>query len=166
MALDSARRMMSAAHPDSWTSSKRCSTPFLAAQQVVPAMLQKQRGVILFTGATAGVKPFATSAAFGSAKFAMHGLAHVLAPDGRRMTESGANPSLVRNSLLLGKKQGTSPISVSAESLAHRKCRALSGIFLTIPYLMEQGILKPEQGILRPEQGIFLKQQGSRFHAQ
>src|SRR5271170_6577085 len=54
---------------------------FLAAQQVVPAMLQKRRGVILFTGATAGVKPFATSAAFGPAKFAMRGLAHVLARD-------------------------------------------------------------------------------------
>jgi NAD(P)-dependent dehydrogenase (short-subunit alcohol dehydrogenase family) len=33
---------------------------FVAAQQVVPAMLEKRRGVILFTGATAGVKPFAT----------------------------------------------------------------------------------------------------------
>ncbi|HEY2139220.1 MAG TPA: SDR family NAD(P)-dependent oxidoreductase, partial [Chthoniobacterales bacterium] len=54
---------------------------FLAAQQVVPAMLQKRRGVILFTGATAGVKPFATSAAFGPAKFAMRGLANVMARD-------------------------------------------------------------------------------------
>ncbi len=54
---------------------------FLAAQQVVPAMLQKNQGVILFTGATAGVKPFATSAAFGPAKFAMRGLAHVMARD-------------------------------------------------------------------------------------
>jgi len=54
---------------------------FLAAQQVVPAMLQKNRGVILFTGATAGVKPFATSAAFGPAKFAMRGLSHVMARD-------------------------------------------------------------------------------------
>ena len=54
---------------------------FLAAQQVVPAMLRRQRGVILFTGATAGVKPFATSAAFGPAKFAMRGLAHVMARD-------------------------------------------------------------------------------------
>ena len=54
---------------------------FLAARQVVPAMLQKRRGVILFTGATAGVKPFATSAAFGPAKFAMRGLAHVMARD-------------------------------------------------------------------------------------
>src|SRR6202043_447138 len=54
---------------------------FLAAQQVVPAMLQKRRGVILFTGATAGVKPFATSAAFGPAKFALRGLAQVMARD-------------------------------------------------------------------------------------
>jgi NAD(P)-dependent dehydrogenase (short-subunit alcohol dehydrogenase family) len=58
-----------------------CFGAFLAAQQVVPPMLQKQRGVILFTGATAGVKPFATSAAFGPAKFAMRGLAHVMARD-------------------------------------------------------------------------------------
>jgi NAD(P)-dependent dehydrogenase (short-subunit alcohol dehydrogenase family) len=54
---------------------------FLAAQHVVPVMLRKKHGVILFTGATAGVKPFATSAAFGPAKFAMRGLAQVLARD-------------------------------------------------------------------------------------
>ena len=54
---------------------------FLAAQQVVPAMLQKRSGAILFTGATAGVKPFASSAAFGPAKFAMRGLAQVMARD-------------------------------------------------------------------------------------
>jgi NADP-dependent 3-hydroxy acid dehydrogenase YdfG len=44
-------------------------------------MLEKRRGTILFTGATAGVKPFATSAAFGPAKFAMRGLAQVMARD-------------------------------------------------------------------------------------
>jgi len=54
---------------------------FLAAQQVVPAMLERGHGVILFTGATAGTKPFPTSAAFGPAKFAMRGLAQVLARD-------------------------------------------------------------------------------------
>jgi NAD(P)-dependent dehydrogenase (short-subunit alcohol dehydrogenase family) len=54
---------------------------FLAAQQVVPKMLEKGHGAILFTGATAGVKPFATSAAFGPAKFAMRGLAHAMARD-------------------------------------------------------------------------------------
>ena len=54
---------------------------FLAAQEVVPAMLTRGSGTIIFTGATAGVKPFATSAAFGPAKFAMRGLAQVMARD-------------------------------------------------------------------------------------
>jgi len=69
--------------PSTFENTWRVGTfgAFLAAQQVVPAMLQKGRGVILFTGATAGVKPFPTSAAFGPAKFAMRGLAHVMARD-------------------------------------------------------------------------------------
>lgn len=54
---------------------------FLAAQEVVPAMLKRGGGTIIFTGATAGVKPFATSAAFAPAKFAMRGLAQVIARD-------------------------------------------------------------------------------------
>ncbi len=54
---------------------------FLVAQEVVPAMLTRGSGTIIFTGATAGVKPFATSAAFGPAKFAMRGLAQVMARD-------------------------------------------------------------------------------------
>ena len=69
--------------PSTFEATWRVTTfgAFLACQQVVPAMLEKGAGVILFTGATAGVKPFATSAAFGPAKFAMRGLAHVLARD-------------------------------------------------------------------------------------
>jgi NAD(P)-dependent dehydrogenase (short-subunit alcohol dehydrogenase family) len=54
---------------------------FLCSQAVVPAMLARGNGAILFTGATAGVKPFPTSAAFGPAKFAMRGLAQVMARD-------------------------------------------------------------------------------------
>jgi NAD(P)-dependent dehydrogenase (short-subunit alcohol dehydrogenase family) len=54
---------------------------FLAAQEVVPAMLKKGSGVIIFTGATAGIKPFPTSAAFGPAKFALRGLAQVMGRD-------------------------------------------------------------------------------------
>jgi NAD(P)-dependent dehydrogenase (short-subunit alcohol dehydrogenase family) len=54
---------------------------FLCSQQIVPAMIEAGRGTIIFTGATAGVKPFATSAAFGPAKFAMRGLAQVMARD-------------------------------------------------------------------------------------
>jgi NAD(P)-dependent dehydrogenase (short-subunit alcohol dehydrogenase family) len=54
---------------------------FLCAQEVVPAMLARGEGVILLTGATAGTKPFATSAAFGPAKFALRGLGQVMARD-------------------------------------------------------------------------------------
>ena len=69
--------------PSTFEDTWRVSTfgAFLCCQQVVPGMLQKNRGVILFTGATAGVKPFATSAAFGPAKFALRGLAQVAARD-------------------------------------------------------------------------------------
>jgi len=54
---------------------------FLCAQAVVPAMLARGSGVIILTGATAGTRPFATSAAFGPAKFALRGLGQVLARD-------------------------------------------------------------------------------------
>jgi NAD(P)-dependent dehydrogenase (short-subunit alcohol dehydrogenase family) len=54
---------------------------FLCAKQAVSDMIAKRRGVMLFTGATAGVKAGAKSAAFGPAKFAVRGLAQSLARD-------------------------------------------------------------------------------------
>jgi NAD(P)-dependent dehydrogenase (short-subunit alcohol dehydrogenase family) len=54
---------------------------FLWAKQVVPQMLARGRGAILITGATAGVRPWPTSAAFAPAKFAVRGLAQVMARD-------------------------------------------------------------------------------------
>jgi len=69
--------------PSTFENTWRVTTfgAFLCAQEVVPDMLKNGTGVILFTGATAGVKPFPTSAAFGPAKFAMRGLAQVMARD-------------------------------------------------------------------------------------
>jgi NAD(P)-dependent dehydrogenase (short-subunit alcohol dehydrogenase family) len=54
---------------------------FLCAKEVAPAMLARGHGVMLFTGATAGVKAGPRSIAFGPAKFAMRGLAQSLARD-------------------------------------------------------------------------------------
>src|SRR5437879_6737488 len=54
---------------------------FLWARQVVPAMLARHKGAILITGATAGIKPWPNSAAFGPAKFAVRGLAQVMSRD-------------------------------------------------------------------------------------
>ncbi len=53
---------------------------FLWARQVVPEMLSRG-GAILITGATAGVRPWPNSAAFAPAKFAVRGLAQVMARD-------------------------------------------------------------------------------------
>jgi NAD(P)-dependent dehydrogenase (short-subunit alcohol dehydrogenase family) len=54
---------------------------FLWARQVVPGMLSRGSGSILITGATAGIRPWPNSAAFGPAKFAVRGLAQVMARD-------------------------------------------------------------------------------------
>jgi NAD(P)-dependent dehydrogenase (short-subunit alcohol dehydrogenase family) len=54
---------------------------FLCAKQAAPDMLANKRGVMLFTGATAGIKAGPKSVAFGPAKFAVRGLAQSLARD-------------------------------------------------------------------------------------
>jgi len=54
---------------------------FLWSRQVVPVMLAQRRGAILITGATAGIKPGPSSAAFAPAKFAVRGLAQVMSRD-------------------------------------------------------------------------------------
>jgi NAD(P)-dependent dehydrogenase (short-subunit alcohol dehydrogenase family) len=54
---------------------------FLWARQVVPEMLARGSGTILITGATAGVRPWPTSAAFAPAKFAVRGLSEVMSRD-------------------------------------------------------------------------------------
>lgn len=54
---------------------------FLSAKAVVPDQITRGHGVLLFTGATAGVKAGPKSVAFGPAKFALRGLAQSLARD-------------------------------------------------------------------------------------
>src|SRR4029453_11345414 len=54
---------------------------FVSAQAGAPGMIARGRGVMLFTGATAGVKAGPKSVAFGPAKFALRGLAQSLARD-------------------------------------------------------------------------------------
>ena len=54
---------------------------FLCAKECVPSMVARGSGVILFTGATAGIKAGARSVAFGPGNFAKRGLAQSLARD-------------------------------------------------------------------------------------
>ena len=69
--------------PDQYETSWRVNAygAFVCAKEVAPAMIDQRRGVMLFTGATAGVKAGAKSVAFGPAKFALRGLAQALARD-------------------------------------------------------------------------------------
>ncbi|MEJ2381857.1 MAG: SDR family NAD(P)-dependent oxidoreductase [Gammaproteobacteria bacterium] len=59
--------------------SVNCRGAFLCAREAVPDMLAAGSGTILFTGATAAVKPGADFSAFGSSKFALRGLAQGMA---------------------------------------------------------------------------------------
>jgi NAD(P)-dependent dehydrogenase (short-subunit alcohol dehydrogenase family) len=69
--------------PDQYETDWRVNAfgAFVAAKEVVPAMIARRRGTMLFTGATAGVKAGPKSVSFGPAKFAMRGLAQALARD-------------------------------------------------------------------------------------
>jgi NADP-dependent 3-hydroxy acid dehydrogenase YdfG len=66
-------------YEDSWRVNAYGA--FLSAKAVVPDLIARGYGVILFTGATAGVKAGPKSVAFGPAKFALRGLTQSLARD-------------------------------------------------------------------------------------
>ena len=55
-----------------------CFGAFLVAKEAAKRMIEKKRGSIFFTGATAGVKAFPNSAGFAIGKFGMRGLSQSL----------------------------------------------------------------------------------------
>jgi len=66
-----------AAFADLWRVT--CLGALLCAQKVIPGMLQRRRGTLLFTGATAALRGGANFGAFASAKFALRGLVQSMA---------------------------------------------------------------------------------------
>ena len=56
-----------------------CSGAFYGAQQVLPAMLEKGRGTVIFTGATAALRGSAKFAALATGKFGLRALAQSMA---------------------------------------------------------------------------------------
>jgi NAD(P)-dependent dehydrogenase (short-subunit alcohol dehydrogenase family) len=56
-----------------------CLGAMASAQAVLPHMAARQRGTVIFSGATAGLRGGANFSAFASAKFALRGLAQALA---------------------------------------------------------------------------------------
>jgi NAD(P)-dependent dehydrogenase (short-subunit alcohol dehydrogenase family) len=67
--------------PEQFESSWKvnCFGAFLAVQQVLPAMVERSRGTILLTGATAAVRGSAKFAALAVGKFGLRALAQSLA---------------------------------------------------------------------------------------
>lgn len=67
--------------PEVFASTWRacCLGAFVVAQAVIPGMLARRGGALLFSGAAASMRGGARSAAFASAKFALRGLVQSLA---------------------------------------------------------------------------------------
>src|SRR6266705_3991667 len=67
--------------PDQFERSSRVAVlgAFLCAREAAPDMLKRQRGAIIFTGATSSLRGRGGAVAFSSAKFAVRGLAQSLA---------------------------------------------------------------------------------------
>jgi NAD(P)-dependent dehydrogenase (short-subunit alcohol dehydrogenase family) len=104
---------------------------FLWARQVVPEMFSRGSGSILITGATAGIRPWPNSAAFAPAKFAVRGLAQVLARDlhprgihvGYVNVDGGIDMPLLRSALPQAKDEDLLKPSAIADAfwfLAHQ----------------------------------------------
>ena len=68
-------------HPEEFEQGWRVCAygAFLSVQAILPDMLQRGSGVILFSGATSSIRGRGNAAAFSSAKFAVRGLADSLA---------------------------------------------------------------------------------------
>src|SRR5262249_18109312 len=56
-----------------------CLGAMVSARAVIPHMVAREAGTVVFTGATAGLRGGAKFSAFASAKFALRGLAQALA---------------------------------------------------------------------------------------
>ena len=121
---------------------------FLFAQSVVPAMLERGEGTLIFTGATGGTKPAANSAAFGPSKFALRGLTQALARD--------LGPKGVRNARSPGKTiQARRPL-LTLDERPKRTCQQIHVAYTNIdgpvdtPFLRKLAPTMTERDMLKP----------------
>jgi NAD(P)-dependent dehydrogenase (short-subunit alcohol dehydrogenase family) len=93
---------------------------FLCSQAVVPDMLRKGRGCILFTGATSSVR--GASITFSSAKFALRGLAQSLArelwPKGIHVAHAIIDGVIRESEIELGADDGTAEPLMNPAAIA------------------------------------------------
>ena len=97
---------------------------FLVAQQAVRRMLPNGRGVILFTGASAGVKGYPQSAPFAMGKFALRGLAQSMA---RELHPQGIHVAhvVIDGGIKSARRAGAARTSPTACSIPTRSRRAI-----------------------------------------
>ncbi|KYR02980.1 short chain dehydrogenase [Tieghemostelium lacteum] len=69
-----------------------CLGAFVSSQQVLPGMVEKKQGAILFTGATAALRGSANFAAFSTGKFALRSLCQSIA---REYAPKGIHAAIV-----------------------------------------------------------------------
>ncbi|MEA3278102.1 MAG: SDR family NAD(P)-dependent oxidoreductase [Pseudomonadota bacterium] len=100
------------------------------AQRVLPTMLERKQGALLFIGATASVKAGANFSAFGSAKFALRGLAQSLA---RELGPQGIHVAhLIIDGVMWGDRARDS------FKMSKDRCLAPEAVARTCMHLLEQ----------------------------
>jgi NAD(P)-dependent dehydrogenase (short-subunit alcohol dehydrogenase family) len=95
---------------------------FLSGREAAKYMVERQKGSIFFTGATASVRGSLGYAAFASGKFALRGLAQSMARElgpknihvAHLIIDAGVNTEFVRDRL---RKAGTDPDHLSPDTL-------------------------------------------------
>ncbi len=89
-----------------------CWSGFVTGREAARIMLQRGRGAIFFTGATAGLRGGVGYAAFASAKFGLRGLAQAMARElgpksihvAHLVIDAGVDTAFVRN--LIAQREG------------------------------------------------------------
>jgi 3-oxoacyl-[acyl-carrier protein] reductase len=84
---------------ESWntTLAVNLTAPFLLAQQVLPAMVEKRFGRVLFISSIAGLNGGVVGAHYAASKAGLHGLTHHLAP---RVTADGVTVNALAPALI------------------------------------------------------------------
>jgi NAD(P)-dependent dehydrogenase (short-subunit alcohol dehydrogenase family) len=105
----------------SWRAG--CLGAFVVAQHALPAMLERHRGTLVFSGATSSVRGGGRTVAFAAAKFALRGLAQAYA---REHGPSGIHVAHVVLDGIVWQPQSRArfPAATEATSMAPRSVAA------------------------------------------
>jgi 3-oxoacyl-[acyl-carrier protein] reductase len=106
---------------DLWNSTLaiNLTAPFLLAQQVLPAMVEKRFGRVLFISSIAGLNGGVVGAHYAASKAGLHGLMHHLAPRvaERGVTVNALAPALVGDTRMfpVDPETGAAPVPIPVD---------------------------------------------------